>query len=375
MTDQYKKLLTPLKFNNGQSIKYRTCLTPMVTYVAEKDGSIGDLALKFYGDRSDVAGLLITGAANVVQAGKAYERQINISDDKYISGLTRLAKVMKADGNKAVVQLHHGGKEAMWAQENFGHVESPSGIDFPAEAYTFPSDMYQPEELTENRILEIIAAFAAGAKRAMEAGFDGVEIHGANQYLLQSFFSAYTNRRTDKWGGSLENRMRFPIEVVKAVKEATKERPDFIIGYRFSPEETLAGKVGYTMEDSLQLADKIADLGVSYIHTSIFSRFDAKPKGYSQSFGELVKNKVGDRAKTIIVSGVHTADDAKEALDHADIIALGREALVEPQFTKKIAEGKPEEIKRSAKYEQDTNLLFTELGKDSAKFFEELDKI
>lgn len=372
MTSKFEKLLTPLKFNNGQSIKYRTCLPPMVTYVAEKDGSIGDFALKFYGDRADVAGLLITGAANVSQEGKAYEQQINISDDKYLPGLMHLAETMKKDGNKAIIQLHHGGKEATWAQEHFGHVLAPSGINFPPAAYSFSSDMYQPQEMTEEQIKQTISDFAAGAKRALQAGFDGVEVHGANQYLLQSFFSSYTNHRTDKWGGSLEKRMRFPLEVVKAVKNAVQERPDFIIGYRFSPEEVMAGEVGYTLEDSLQLVDKIADLGVSYIHTSIFARFDAKPQGSDQSYGKIVKDKVGDRAKTIIVSGVHTADDALTGLEHGDIIALGREALVEPEFTKKIAIGRPETIKRSAKYEQDSSLLFTELGADPAKFFEEL---
>lgn len=354
MTTDLSKLTTPFTFKHGATIKAPIAMSPMVPKAAETDGTIGADALAFYGARSNAAGLLITGAANVNEAGDGFDRGVAISDDKYLPGLTKLAATMKQDGNKAVVQLYHGGREAYEAQKHLGHTVAPSAIKFPFLPYT-------PEAMTETEIEQTIQDFAAAAHRAIVAGFDGVEIHGANHYLLQQFFSSYSNHRTDKWGGSLEKRMAFPLAVVKAVKDVVaKEAPDdFIVGYRISPDEIHGDTIGYTVDDALKLIDKVADFDLDYIHTSIFTGYSTVPEGHNKSYGELVKDTVAGRAATIIVSSVFTPADAIDALNYGDIVAIAREALMEPQFLAKLQAGKAADIVTAITPDRVADLKFT----------------
>lgn len=318
-------------------LKTRIAMAPMVAMTSSEDGCVTSDDLEFYGMRAGVAGMIITGAANVDEAGKGFERQLSIADDEKLEGLKQLAGALKKDGNKAIIQLYHGGREAKKAYDLTGKVLAPSAVDFPFLPY-------QPEEMSEAEIEKTIAAFGKAANRAAKTGFDGVEIHGANHYLLQQFFSAYSNKRTDDWGGTLEKRMAFPLAVVRAVKEAVKDTNDFIIGYRFSPEEIHGETIGYTIDDSLKLINEVAEYGLDYIHTSLFTRYDDKPKDRDKSFAQLVKETVGDRAKTVIVSGIFTVEDAQAALKYADIAAIGREALIEPQFAQKILDQNEDQI-------------------------------
>src|SRR5690606_8912264 len=126
-----------------------------------------------------------------------------------------------------------------------------------------------PREMSEEEILDTIAAFGEATRRAIEAGFDGIELHGANTYLIQQFFSPHSNRRTDKWGGDIEKRMTFPLAVVSAVQEAVSKHATepFIVGYRISPEEI--EEPGITMEDTLQLAERLAEANLDYLHLSV----------------------------------------------------------------------------------------------------------
>lgn len=275
----------------------------------------------------------------VSQSGRGFDHHLSIADDGMMEGLKQLAAAIKKKGNKAVIQLYHGGREAKTAYKMLGEVVAPSAVDFPFLPYT-------PRALTEAEILDLISAFGKAAKRAIDAGFDGVEIHGANHYLLQQFFSSYSNLREDNWGGSLEKRMNFPLTIAKEVKKVAAEYAPsgFIIGYRFSPDEVHGDTVGYTIDDSLQLVDKLADLDLDYIHTSIFTGYQDKPAGKDKTYGELVKEKAGDRTATIIVSNIFDADAALDALNYGDIIAIGREALLEPKFASKILAGKADEI-------------------------------
>lgn len=359
MSKTYEELLTPLTLTNGATLDCRIAMAPMVAQGSNPDGTVSENDLKFYGERSKVAGMIITGAATVSERGKGFDNQLSISDDRYLAGLKELAKALKKDGNKAIIQLYHGGREAKSSYENFGEVVAPSAVDFPFLPYV-------PRALTEEEIQAIVADFGAAAKRGIEAGFDGVEIHGANHYLLQQFFSAYSNRRDDFWGSELECRMNFPLAVVKEVKRVVQEfaKPDFIVGYRFSPEEVHGDVVGYTIEDSLQLIDKIADNKLDYIHVSLFTKYDDKPAGGDKTFAELTKEVVGNRAAVVIVSNIFSADDALEALKIADIAAIGRESLLEPKFAEKIATGKADTIVSTLKPDRVKGLQFPEKLKE-----------
>ncbi|MGG5318156.1 NADH-dependent flavin oxidoreductase [Enterococcus sp. AZ072] len=359
MSEKYQKLLEPLTLTNGAKINYRIAMAPMVAQGSNPDGTVSENDLDFYSERSNVAGIIITGAATVSERGKGFDKQLSISDDTYIAGLKKLAAVLKKDGNKAIIQLYHGGREAKSSYDKFGEVVAPSAVEFPFLSYT-------PRALTEEEIQDSIAAFGAATKRAIEAGFDGVEIHGANHYLLQQFFSAYSNQRDDFWGSALECRMNFPLAVVKEVKRMANEfaKPDFIVGYRYSPEEIHGDTIGYTAEESLQLIDKIVEHKLDYIHVSIFTKYNDKPSGNDKTFAELTKEVVGDRAAVIIVSNIFSADDALKALENADIAAIGRESLLEPKFAEKIAAGEADSILSRLTADRVDSLQFPEKLKD-----------
>jgi len=338
MTTAYKALLNPITLPNGAVLPNRTAMAPMVVMGANDNGTVSDLDVAYFDKRSGVAGLIITGAAYVNEAGYGFDGQISVSKDEDIDGLKKVAQTAKKEGSKVVVQLHHAGREALY--EKLGSVVAPSAVEFPFLDYV-------PEAMTEEEIQNTIKDFGEAAKRAMKAGFDGVEIHGANHYLLQQFFSAYSNRRTDRWGGTLEKRMAFPLAVLKEVQRVVKEsgKKDFIVGYRVSPEEIHRDNVGYRIDESLQLIEKVVREKADYIHVSLFTGYADGPKESNKSYGEIVKQQVDGRCPVIIVSNISTADHALDALNHGDITAIGREALVEPQFTKKIKEGRTDEIR------------------------------
>jgi 2,4-dienoyl-CoA reductase-like NADH-dependent reductase (Old Yellow Enzyme family) len=165
--------------------------------------------------------------------------------------------------------------------------------------------------LSHDEILDIIRAFGAATQRAIEAGFDGIELHGAHGFLIQNFFSPRFNQRTDKWGGSLENRIRFPLAVVQEVKrvvEAHATRP-FLLGYRISPEEWEEG--GLRIDDTLVLVDRLVESGIDYIHASLASILD-KPIGGAgeKTTADLILEHVGGRVPVIAAGQIRKPDQA-----------------------------------------------------------------
>jgi 2,4-dienoyl-CoA reductase-like NADH-dependent reductase (Old Yellow Enzyme family) len=337
-------LTTPLTLRSGVVLPNRIAMAPMVAQGAdEATGHITNEDIAYFARRSTVAGAIITGAAFVARSGRGFGRQISIADDQDVEGLAGLARTMRRDGARAFVQLYHGGREAYPVADELGRVLAPSTKAFDWLPYV-------PQEMTLDEIAATIAAFGAATRRAIAAGFDGVEIHGANHYLLQQFFSAYSNRRTDEWGGDLERRMAFPLAIVDEVQRVAAGAPrPFAVGYRVCPDEIHGANVGYTVAEASQLIDRIAGKGVDYIHVSIFNGYDAAPIGARMSYGQIVRTVVAGRCPVMIVSDVFTECDAVRALEHGDIVAIGRAALVEPQFAAKIAAGHGEEIETTVK--------------------------
>ncbi|WP_314061951.1 NADH-dependent oxidoreductase [uncultured Vagococcus sp.] len=334
----YQPLLTPLTLTNGAVIPNRLAMAPTSVTDAAPDGSITSANLLFFEARSQVAGLLIAGAATVTERGKAFESQMSVAQDQHIVGLRQLAETMKQDGSKAVLQIYHAGCQAAASHAIYGEVVAPS-------QRSFQGLRYEPRELSDEEILTIIRQFGEATERAIEAGFDGVEIHGANNFLIHQFFSAYSNLREDKWGGSLEKRMAFPLAVVKEVKKvAVKEKSDFIVGYRLVPEEIIVDGTGYSFEESLALIDVLANQQLDYIHLSIFSGYKSHAANSPVPYGQAVKALVGERAAVMIVSQVTTAEEALDGLKFGDIVALGRSSMIEPAFAAKIEKGQSESI-------------------------------
>lgn len=240
--------------------------------------------------------------------------------------------LLKKNENKVILQINHGGIKVK-SDEIFG----PSSIS------------QNIKELTDIQINQIIKDFGKATKRAFLSGFDGVEIHGANHYLLQHFMSKNTNRRTDNWGGSLSRRMIFPLEVVKEVKNTISNLnlDKFILGYRISPEEIHGEIPGYLYQSSLQLIKEISKYDLDYIHLSL-NEYNQTPynKGEQKSYAELFKNVLDDNTKLIISGNINNKKSLHSALIHSDLIALGRQSLIDPLFTKKILENREDEIIR-----------------------------
>jgi 2,4-dienoyl-CoA reductase-like NADH-dependent reductase (Old Yellow Enzyme family) len=337
-------LTTPLTLRSGVVLPQPIAMAPMVAQGSSPaDGSVTAEDIAYAARRSRVAGMLITGAAYVARDGRGFERQMSIAADQDVEGLATLARAMKQDGAKAFVQLYHGGREAYPAAAETGRALAPSTQSFDWLPYV-------PQEMTEEEIVATIAAFGAATRRAIDAGFDGVEVHGANHYLLQQFFSRLSNHREDAWGGDLERRTAFPLAVLDEVLRVAAEadRP-FAVGYRICPDEIHGEDVGYTVDEARELIDRVVARGVDYLHVSIFTGYDAAPAGTDRSYGQVVQDTVAGRCPVVIVSDVFTEQDAERALAHGDIVAIGRAALVEPEFAGKIADGHGDRIEVSVK--------------------------
>ena len=318
----------------GLTIPNRIALAPMQSLSALEGGYVSNDTIRYYNHRSKAAGLLITEFHYVSESGgpaymPGYPSQMGIYSDVHLEGAKKIAQTLKKDGNKAVMQIHHGGRMAIGRFINHQDVVAPSDLQrkFPVRA------------LTESEIEEIIADFGRATKRAIEAGFDGVEIHGANHYLLQQFFSVLTNHRTDKWGGSLENRMRFPLAVVREVKRVIAEAgaQNFIIGYRLSPRRNPRYRYWLYLQRIPSTRRGYCKEELDYIHLSLWGGYDSKPEGADRSFGSLFKAVLDDETKLIIVGNIFSEEAARDAVEnYTDIIAVGRGTLVDPEFGQKL---------------------------------------
>lgn len=326
-------------FRHGASIKNRIVQSPMQTASGHDDGYVSDDTLEYYKRRDNSAAMVITEYLYVTQAGGPARtttntnQQLGIYTDEQMPGLEKIARYIQANGHKAIAQLAHAGRESIYKGKKGLPVYAPSAIDFPFLDY----DVI---EMTEERIQYIIKSFAEATSRAIKMGFDGVEIHGANHDLLQQFLSKYSNRRTDKWGGSLENRMRFPIEVTRAIFDVVeKEAPDdFIVGFRISPEEIHEDSVGYDYRDSTQLIKVLCEeFDLDYVHLSLV-QYDGKPEGQDKTFAELFREVLDDQTKLMIVGNVMSEADAVDAIRYADLVAVARATLIDPEFGLKIYE-------------------------------------
>ena len=342
MNSNNKNIRAPFTFPlSGIEISNRIVMAPMTTYSGNNDGTTNDAEITYYRERNQAAGLLLTACAYVTKQGKAFHGQIGVDTDEMIPSLTRIATTLKENGNKAVLQIHHGGR--MCAPEELMDGQSISASAVAAER----EDAQVPREMTPTEIELTIAAYGQATRRAITAGFDGVEIHGANTYLIQQFFSPHSNRRTDKWGGSLENRMSFPIAVTDAVIEAaaTANRP-FLVGYRISPEEV--ENPGITMKDTLRLVDVLSKKKLDYLHVSVMDFWEGSIRDTTDSASrtQLIAKHIGTLLPIIGVGNIHTPEEVIRVLDSGiPLVAMGRELLMDPKWLIKVENNTTHQIK------------------------------
>jgi len=334
----YAALFEPYTLPNGVTLQNRLVMAPMTHWSSNPDGSVSAAELPYYRERNRGLGMIISAAVYVQPDGIGFAGQFGIHDDAMLPGLRTLAATLQENGAKALLQLYHGGRMCPPELMPDGQVRSASAV--PAEREGAPT----PVAMSTAEIHTVIANFASATRRAIAAGYDGVEIHGANTYLLQQFFSPHSNRRTDEWGGSLEKRLRFPLAILEAVQAAVKQhatRP-FIVGYRFSPEET--ENPGITLDDTLQLASALAAKKLDYLHVSVMDFWKGSLRDPTDLSSRVlrIQQQVGAQVPVMGVGSIRTAEEALKALaTGVPLLALGRELILEPRWADKVQAGEP----------------------------------
>lgn len=338
----YEKLLTSVKVGK-QIWRNRIVMPACETRLSNPDGSSSREMADYYGERAKGGAAAVIVENTFVDNLESRSSLVSsgMYNDHMIASHFYVAEAIKAGGAAAILQLSHGGRQASAGATGLVPV-APSPI--PCKFV-----QRQPRELSKEEIAAIEDKFAAAAVRAKMAGFDGVEIHGAHGYLICSFLSPYTNHRTDEYGGSAENRARFPKNIIRKVRQAVGD--DFIIGYRISAYEGVEG--GLTPEMTADFAASIQD-EVDYINVAagIYETMEEyiippnyEPHAMVVPFAKVIKEKV-DRIPVIVVNSLDP-DTAEQALEEkcADIIALGRPLIADPYLPRKLAEGRREDVR------------------------------
>lgn len=327
------ELFEPYQLTDTIKLRNRIVMAPMTTWSAQADGQVSLDELDYYRHRSGGVAMVITAATYTIPNGMGFKNQFYSGDDLYIPSLKKLAQAIQIGGAKAVLQLYHGGRMSKSMYIGGNQIVGPSAVKAERE------DAEVPRALSEPEIHNIIESFYAATRRAIEAGFDGVEIHGANTYLIQQFYSPHSNRRDDYWGGTREKRMRFPIGIISSVKRAVDDSgaKDFIIGYRFSPEEI--EEPGITIEDTLEFVNVLSQLELTYLNISVenYAQSSKRNKEDKEPIGKKIINKIDGRVPLLGVGRIRNLEEANDALNFGyDLIQLGRTIVINPDWVRKV---------------------------------------
>jgi len=332
------KLFSPFTLRSVM-LRNRIAMSPMCMYSAGEDGIATDwhsahLAARAIGG----VGLIITEATAVEARGRISPNDLGLWNDAQIAPLARIVRLCQAQGAVMCSQLAHAGRKAWSATKGTG-----PAIPVAPSALAFDADWVVPQELSRAEIDGIVSAFRSAAQRALAAGLDALEIHGAHGYLLHEFLSPISNQRTDEYGGTLENRARLLLRVVDTVRQVLPERRLLIV--RWSCTDWVAG--GLVIEDQIQVAGWLKEHGVDMVDCSSGGIAPVVPPaepGYQVPFSESIRREA--KIPTMTVGLITTPEMAEEIVrsGRADVVALGRELLRHPHWALDVARALGDDI-------------------------------
>ena len=341
------KFLEKYTLNNKVEVPNRLVVAPLTLFASNPDGTINDDEREYLKVRGTGIGLYILGATAVNQEGLTFLGQPRALSEKDLPSLEERAKIIKSQGALAINQIHHGGLKANKEYSGTAPLAPSAEI---ANKLLKESDSFKvaTKEISPEEIKKIIDGFAYATELSIKAGYDGIEIHGANNFILQQFYSAYTNRRNDEWGGSEEKRMKFPLAIVDACCKVREKlnRPDFIIGYRLSPEEPY--DTGLTMTDTIHLVKVLVTKPLQYIHISQWNYFKKAHRGEGagverlKTIHEITKGKVA----LIGVGGLLSEKDLNTAFEtgFSEFIGVGCASMINKDFGILLKENKGNQL-------------------------------
>ena len=334
---------------NGMRLRNRVVLPPLTTNCGSSEGLVTENVVRFYEERAKDVGLVIVEAAAVRADGRIVPGSLGLWEDKQIEGMKGLSRRIQNSGAAAVVQISHAGARSFPVEGDMRGA-SPSGVAMRPDLMAFPMSLEQ--------IKRMVSDFAAAAVRAKDAGFDGVEIHGAHFYLISQFLSPLTNQREDSYGGDVQKRAAFAVDVVKAIRK--KLGRDYPVLFRLNAVEKVEG--GQTAPDALEVSRILAREGVDALDVSLIAQAswmeeDGKrfllpasafpkdqPPGANIPFVAQIREAAG--IPVIGVGKLGLGGMAAKSVEGSmmDLVAIGRQMIADPDAAGKILAGRDSEI-------------------------------
>ena len=332
--------------NNKVEVPSHLAIAPLTLFSSNPDGTINDGERQYLKLRATNIGLYILGAQVVSQEGIIAINFPGTFCEKDIPSIKERAEIVKSQGALAINQIHHGGALAL--KQFSGMIPVVPSKEIAVEEAKKRGADTDMHELTDKEINEIIEKFAHATELSIKSGYDGVEIHGANNFLIQQFYSPHTNKRNDDWGGSDEKRMNFALKIVDAVCKVREKMncPKFIIGYRLSPEEPYED--GITMTETLKLVKALVQKPLQYIHISQKDYFKKARRGEGKGVErlKLIHDITKDKVALIGVGGLRSEKNIYDAekTGFSEFIAVGIASMLNPDFAILLKEGKGDKI-------------------------------
>lgn len=350
----------------GVWLRNRLVLPPITTSYGTTQGEVTDRVLGFYRQRSRDVGMVVVEATVVRADGRLVPRSLGLWHDGQIPGMARLARTIKGEGAAAVVQIAHAGARSVPVDE---------GICRPSPSSVRLAPGPEPTVLRQEQVSDLVEDFVAAVARAAEAGFDGVELHGAHHYLISQFLSPLTNYREDRYGGDAAGRSTFALDVVRAIRHRLGD--SYPLLFRFNAVELLEG--GQSIEEGIVVARLLESAGIDVLHSSLLAQggwresrgehylatTSALPKeqplGTALPYAGRIRAAVG--IPVIAVGKLWSSAVAERTIGEgqADLVAVGRQMIIDPEAAAKIMAGRDSEIVRC----QECNVCFGSIRRDT----------